>query len=146
MKRICAGILLTLTLFCCVALGIEQVNTPKTFNIIMYANADYLLTTYIRDSSGAKVNLTGYQYKAQFRSAPGSSGTLFANYSTLLGGEGVNGAVPAPDAVRVKLSHQQVTALAGRTGVWDLRQTDTAGLVTYILTGAVVVRDTVTQP
>jgi hypothetical protein len=109
---------------------------PKQRDIIMLAGADYQLNIKNVTSTGAVVNITGYGYAAQFRSAPG--GTLFATYSTRI----ING--PSGWS-RVSLSRFQTLNLVGKTGVWDLLQTDTAGKSTFLATGKVVVQSTSTK-
>lgn len=105
-------------------------------DIILRAGADYNATltwTY----NGQPINLTGYSYAAQFRSAP-TSGVLFANLSTV-----VTNATAGE--MRLSLSRRQTAGLGGKTGVWDLRQTAPGGAVTYQMGGTVKVLPTVTQ-
>ena len=106
--------------------------------MVMLAGADYSLDLKITNIVGAAVNLTGYTYYAQFRAAPAPGGVVFATYST-----------PLVDAVtgktRVSLSKRQTTKLSGRTGIWDLLQTDFSGKAKFILSGKVTVKSTATS-
>jgi hypothetical protein len=112
-----------------------QNDLPKQFNIYMQAGGDYALYLKNVDSTGATVNITGYQFAAQYRNAP--LGTLFATYSTTIT-DGPAG------RFQMTLSSAQTTALVGTTGVWDLLQVDTVGKRTYLLNGVVTVSPVVT--
>jgi hypothetical protein len=147
MKRLITGILLVLSLFGN-APAIEQPNLPSAFDMIMLAGADYAQAFQIRTSSGVIVNMTGKTFAAQFRAATAPAGALYANFSTVtrIPFTTYSGLVTSyPAVIDVKLSKAQTTRLSGKSGVWDLKQTDSSGLVSYILTGKAVVRPTVTQ-
>jgi hypothetical protein len=140
MKRIIVGILLVLSL-ACGSLAAEQPNLPTNFDVIMLAGADYSLMVMIRDNSGTFVNMSSPSYSAQFRSAAYPAGTIFANFSA------VRKRNPLTDkmAIELRLSKAQTNTLSGKSGVWDLKETGTTGLVSYILTGKAAVRPTVTR-
>lgn len=83
-------------------------------------------------------DLRGYSYKAQFRSAPAPAGTLFANFSCIFTNQSVG-------RFDIKLSAAQTTTNSGRSGVWDLQQTDSAGQISYAIRGKAAVSPTVTR-
>lgn len=109
----------------------------ETGDLIMKAGADYR-ANLTWTQSGVPVNLTGRSYSAQFRSAAYPGGTLFATYSAVITSATLG-------KMDLRLSKAQTTALSGKTGVWDLRQVDSTGLVTYQFGGKVVVLPTVTR-
>lgn len=112
---------------------------PGVYDITMQAGEDYRLTLKLTGGTGAPIDLTGTTYAAQFRSGPAPSGAAFATYSA-------NMTMPATSGlISVRLSKAQTLALSGKTGLWDLRQIDSAGLAAYILTGKCYVRPTVTR-
>lgn len=111
-----------------------------TADLIMKAGADYRATlTWTMPGTKAVVNLTGNSYVAQFRSAPYPAGTLYATYSTIV-------TSASAGQMQLRLSHRQTATLSGKTGVWDLKQTDAAGQVSYRFGGTVKVMPTVTAP
>ena len=111
---------------------------PGTYDIAMLAGEDYRLTLKLTDSTGSAMNLTGCSYAAQFRSAPAPTGSVFATYSTSVTSAGTG-------TISVRLSRAQTSLSSGKSGLWDLKQTDSTGLVSYILTGKCSVRPTVTR-
>lgn len=137
MKRFIAALLLSLSLLSPVH-SADPLNLPSALDIIMLAGADFDLTVYRKFDATTYLDITGYQYAAQFRSAPAPGGVLFANYSAVISD-------PATGHLRVKLSRFQTVPLSGKSGVWDLRQTAPNGLVSYIISGKAYVRPTVTQ-
>lgn len=111
-----------------------------TADLIMAAGADYRATlTWTTPGSGTPINLTGNSYAAQFRSAAYPTGTLYATYSTVITNA-------AAGQMQLRLSRAQTRANSGRTGIWDLQQTDQNGLVSYRFGGKAVVQPTVTAP
>jgi hypothetical protein len=114
--------------------GISHADDPT---IIMKAGADYR-ATLTWSAAGKAMNLTGYSYAAQFRTAPAPAGTLLANYSTVVSDAGKG-------QMQIRLSRRWTSQLSGKAGVWDLRQTDPSGNVTYQLGGAAKVLPVVTQ-
>lgn len=104
--------------------------------LVMKAGGDFRAILTWKDKSGTAINLNGYSYAAQFRSAPG--GTLFASYSCVI-------TDAAGGVMQLRLSRAQTAKLAGKSGVWDLKQTDPGGLVTYQFGGTAIVNPTVTQ-
>ena len=112
---------------------------PGVYDIIMQAGEDYTLHLQFKDSTGAAMDLNGYSYASQFRSAPAPGGVVYATYSAAIFGDATSG------RVRVKLSHGQTTTNSGRSGVWDLRQTAPSGEISYMLTGKAAVKPTVTR-
>lgn len=118
-------------------------NLPTVYDMVILAGADHILTVAIKDSAGVFQNISGSSYKAQFRAAPAPGGALFTTFSTVKRNASISGQTVR--VVDVRLSKAQTTALSGKSGVWDLRQTDSAGLISYILTGKAAVRPTVTQ-
>jgi len=124
---------------------------PVNWDLVMQAGEDYVLNLQLTScadvplpvppavcKSSKVTKLTGYSYKAQFRSAAAPAGTIYANLSTVFsdmtGGR-----------VDIKLSKAQTAANSGRAGVWDLQQTDSGGQVSYIIRGKAAVSPTVTQ-
>lgn len=116
----------------------SQNDLPTQFDLVMLAGADYTLSIKNTDTAGAAVNITGYQFAAQFRAAPAPAGALFATYSTAITN------APAGQ-FKVTLSKAQTTKLSGQSGIWDLLQIDAAGKATYLLTGKAAVRATATR-
>jgi len=109
-------------------------------DLTMKAGADFRAEmVWTSKATGAAINLTGNSYAAQFRSAPYPGGSLFATYSAVV-------TSPTLGKMELRLSRAQTATLSGKTGVWDLRQTDAAGLVTYQFGGKVIVLPTVTRP
>lgn len=105
--------------------------------LIMKAGGDFRATLTWSDKAGKPINLTGNSYAAQFRSATG--GALFATYSCVV--------TDAPKGqLQLRLSRAQTATLSGKSGVWDLRETSAAGVVTYQLGGTAKVLPTVTTP
>lgn len=111
---------------------------PTAFDLVMLAGADYQLNLTNTNSAGAAINISGYQFKAQYRSAPSPVGTLFATYSTAI-------TTAASGQFKVTLSKAQTAKLSGSSGVWDLLQIDNTGRYTYLLSGKGTVRATVTR-
>lgn len=112
--------------------------SAETADLIMKAGADYRATlTWTVPTTKQPVDLTGNSYAAEFRSGPG--GTLYARYSTI-----VTNATAGQ--MQLRLSRRQTATLPGKTGVWDLKQTDAAGVVSYRFGGTVKVMPTVTAP
>jgi len=140
MKQLIAGILLILSLAGNLQAA-EQPNLPTNFDIIMLAGADYSLTVMIRDNGGSFLNMSSPSYVAQFRSSSYPAGTIFGNFSA------VRVRVPTTGLIGIdlRMSKAQTAALSGRSGVWDMKQTLTSGLVSYILTGKCTVRPTVSR-
>lgn len=146
LKLLCLAVLF-LGLLIQGALALE----PVVFDLVMQAGEDFTLPVrldFCADNplpqppalckSWKVTDLTGYTYKAQFLSAPAPAGTVYATYSCIFtnitGGE-----------LKVKLSKAQTTANSGRSGIWDLRQTDSGGAVSYIIRGKAVVSPTGTR-
>jgi hypothetical protein len=129
--------LISTVLFLCCTLPAFAID-PGTFDVIMQAGADYKLTLKLTDATAQPVNLTGYGYAAQFRPTTDAAAPVFATFST---------AIPTPVSgqVEVKLSRRWTSTMAGKTGVWDLQQTDATGAVSYLLRGKTVVSPTVTR-
>jgi len=134
---------LTLTLIvalCGVALqfGVSLALDPAVYDISMQAGEDYRLQLQLKDSLGHGLNLTGYSFKAQFLQSPAPVGTVYATYSTVFSNM-------TSGVLHIKLSRFQTAANSGKSGVWDLRQTDSAGQVSYILRGKAAVQPTATR-
>lgn len=131
--------ILAMALFALPLQAQNQNDLPTTFDMVMLAGADYSLALTNTTTAGTPINLSGYQFKAQFRSAAGPSGTLFSTYSTATTNA-------AAGQFKVTLSRAQTTALSGKIGVWDLLQIDAGGKYTYLLSGKAVVKPMVTVP
>jgi len=111
----------------------------ETADIVMKAGADYRAKLAWTDKAGKPVNLSGNSYSAQFRSAAYPSGILFASYSCIV-------TDAAKGQMQLRLSRQQTVTLSGKSGIWDFRQTDAGGLVTYRFGGSARVMPVVTTP
>lgn len=111
---------------------------PAVYDFAMQAGEDFALQLTLKDSSNTVINLTGYSYRAQFRSAAAPTGVIYANYSAVT----VNAAAGRVD---VRLSRSQTATNDGRQGVWDLQQTSSTGQISYLLTGKAKVVSTVTR-
>lgn len=131
-------VLCTLALGLAVIIGTAWALDPGVFDISMQAGEDYRLQLTLKDGNGAAMNLTGYSYRAQFRQAPAPTGALYATYSTVM-------VSPTTGRLDVRLSKAQTNTNTGRSGVWDLQQTEPGGNVSYILTGKTVVKPTATR-
>lgn len=148
MKRLTSVLVLLMLAVYLDSRAVEQPNLPSVFDMVMFAGADYALTIQIKDSAGATYDMTGSTYAAQFRSTTAPAGVLYANFSTVQRSPFTTYSgtqttyLPVLD---IKLSNAQTKSLSGKSGVWDLKQTAINGLVSYILTGKVGVRPTVTQ-
>lgn len=124
----------------CLALLLASlVFAGDTYDITMKAGEDYRRTHTWTTKSGLPINLTGNSYVSQFRSAPYPEGVVYANFSAVV----VN---PSAGTIRHSLSRRQSATLAKKTGVWDIKQTDAAGLVSYRYGGTVKVLPPVTAP
>jgi len=122
-----------------IALAVAVANAGDTYDIVMKAGEDYRRTHTWTTKTGQPVNLTGNSYVSQFRSAPWPEGTVYANFSAVV----VNAAA---GQIRHSLSRRQSVILSKKTGVWDIRQTDAAGLVSYRYGGTVKVLPPATAP
>jgi len=111
---------------------------PYQYDIVMQAGEDYQLEMQMKDGNGNNVDLTGYSYKAQFRNSPAPNGIVFATYSAVFANQ-------TGGRLNVKLSAAQTTKNSGKVGVWDLRETNPSGLVTYSVGGKAICRPTVTR-
>jgi len=132
MKKIIALLCFILTV------SISYALDPGIYDVVMQAGEDYRLSMTLQDSNGNNVDLTGYSYKAQFRKSPAPGGIVYATYSTVFTNMTSGG-------VEIRLSKAQTTSTSGLIGVWDLRETDPSGLVTYKAGGKVICRPTVTR-
>jgi hypothetical protein len=133
--------LLVVTLFLLLpvsAMAQGKNDQPTPFDIVMMSGADYQLSIKNTDANGAAINLTGYQYASQFRSAPSPAGVLFATYSTSI-------VSAAAGEFKIELSRTKTRALSGNSGVWDLLQIDATGKETYLLSGRAAVLPSVTR-
>jgi hypothetical protein len=135
---------LLLTLSCCLLLcstvqaASSHIDLPTPFDVVMLAGSDFNFPLKATNATGAAIDITGYSYRAQFRSAPAPGGVLFANYSTAV----LNG--PA-GLFQISLSKFKTLALSGKAGVWDLLQVDPTGKVTYQMSGKAAVKPTATR-
>jgi hypothetical protein len=124
---------------------------PAMYDFSMQAGEDFTLqlglnacadnpppVTPDKCKSWVPQNLTGYSYKAQFRSAAYPAGQVFSTYSSII----VNAATGRLD---VKLSRRQTAVHDGKQGFWDLQQTDSSGRISYLITGKTKVNPTVTR-
>ncbi len=135
MKRILLGIIMLL----CTALpATAGVFDPLVYDINIYAGEDYILGLTLTAGNNVPVDLTGYSFRAQFRSAPAPAGAVFATFSTVVTN-------PTAGTLDIKLSHGWTASMAGKSGTWDLMQTDSTGAVSYILRGKALVQPTVTR-
>ncbi len=103
------------------------VNTGTTFSQIF--------TLESADTNSA-TDLTGYTASAQMRKHPGSSSAT--NFTTSI----IN---PSSGRIRVGLSTSQTAVLKPGRFMYDVLITDTAGEVTRVLEGSVLVREGVTK-
>lgn len=130
MRRLILIIALLLAPTIALAIGDDA---PPAWDITMMAGEDYRLL-FALAYNGQPIDLTGNTYAGQFRSAPGAQ--VFANFSA----NAVSGG-----RISVRLSRAQTLALSGKSGVWDLVQRTSAGLVSYAMTGKCTVRPTSTR-
>lgn len=131
-------ILLTAVFGVALLFGLAQAIDPAIADLNIYAGSDYRLLLTLKDSTGKPLDLRGYSYKAQFRQAPAPTGILYATYSTAF--TNISGG-----GLALKLSRAQTTTNSGKSGIWDLQQTDSGGMIDYILTGKVAVKPTATR-
>lgn len=120
-------------------LAATVVHAGDTYDIVIKAGEDYRRTHTWTTKSGLPINLTGNSYVSQFRSAPYPDGVVYANFSAVV----IN---PSAGTIRHSLSRRQSVTLSRKTGVWDIKQTDAAGLISYRYGGTVKVLPTVTEP
>ena len=111
----------------------------ETYDIVMKAGEDYRRTHTWTTKAGQPINLTGSSYVSQFRSAPWPEGVVYANFSAVVTNA-------AAGQIRHSLSRRQSATLSKKVGVWDIRQTDAAGLVSYRYGGTVKVLPPATAP
>jgi hypothetical protein len=138
MKRLLLIFIACLLLCSTVQAASSHIDLPKPLDVVMLAGSDFSLTLKHTDEMEAAIDITGYAFAAQFRSAPAPGGILFATYSTSITN-------PVSGLFQVSLSKFQTLTLSGKSGVWDLFQVDTAGKVTYLLSGKAAVRPTATR-
>lgn len=114
------------------------VYAAEQVELVMKAGEDYRADLYWKDSTGRAINLKGKSFSAQFRSAPYPGGTVYGNYSVVF----INASTGHQ---QLRMSKSQTRAASGKAGVWDLKQTDADGRVSYRFGGPVRVMPTVTQ-
>lgn len=132
------SILITVLSFSLLSSALVFALDPAVYDFAMQAGEDFALQLTLKDSSNAVMNLTGYSYRAQFRSATAPAGTVYATYSAVM----VN---PAAGRVDIRLSRRQTAANDGKQGVYDVQQTNPAGQISYIMIGKTKVNSTVTR-
>jgi len=128
-----------IVLILCLTLSpFAQALEPGTYDLTMLAGEDFSLSLQLKDGNGQNMDLTGYNYKAQFRQSAAPTGVIYANLSTVFtsytGGR-----------FNVKLSRAQTATNSNKSGIWDLQQTDSGGKVSYILSGKAIVKPTATR-
>lgn len=134
-----------------VIFGTSMAADMGVYNIIMQAGEDFRLPLAMNtcadnpppaDPTKCKTlvptKLDGYSYKAQFRQAPAPAGAVYATYSAVF----VN---LSAGRVDLRLSKAQTAANSGKSGVWDIRETNPSGLSSYPAGGPAVVKPTATR-
>jgi len=132
-------------------IGTSMAADMGVYNIIMQAGEDFRLPLTMNscadnplpvDPSKCKtlvpIKLNGYSYKAQFRQAPAPAGAVYATYSAVF----VN---LSAGRVDVRLSKAQTSGTSGKSGVWDLRETNPSGLSSYPTGGTATCKPTATR-
>jgi hypothetical protein len=138
MKRLILIIFALLVLCSPLHAATSHIDMPTPFDITMLAGSDFSLSLKSTNELGTTIDLTGYQFRAQFRSAPAPAGVVFANYSISI--------MNAPSGLfQVTLSRFKTLSLSGKSGVWDLLQTDPSGKVVYLISGKAAVKPTATR-
>ena len=102
---------------------------PTGVNLTLYQGDDFYLNVGV---TGAGVNLTGYTAKADIATAPGA--TVMASFTAT---------VTNATTIALHLTAVEAAKLTAN-GVWDLQITDTAGVVTTLISGTVTVVKQVT--
>jgi hypothetical protein len=109
------------------------------FDLRINQGETFVLDIPVYDENGDPANLTGNTVRGQIRSHAAAPTVLYAWTTTALnlafGGSGVVLSVPAADS----------SAWTFRTGAYDIELQDTAGNVTRLVEGHVVVQPEITR-
>lgn len=81
----------------------------------------------VMKGAGKPLDLTGYGYRAMVRASFNDSAPL-AEFV-------IDSGAAAQGMIRITLPAALTTQLAGKSAVWDLRQTDPSGMVSYPVRG-----------
>lgn len=118
-------------------------NDPWPVDLSVQAGEDFrarlTMRTYstVHDKTGRVMNLTGYSFRAQ-AGASAPTAAPFATFSTVI-------VDPAAGRVDLSLSKGQTAKHAGKSGFWDLLQTEPGGAVRYLMKGLVKFLPTVSR-
>jgi hypothetical protein len=110
------------------------------YQISIDQGATYSLALTYKDANGAAINLTGYTAAMQIR-------TSYEAASTVLSLTSSSGIVitAATGLLTINITSNQTAALNPSTYVYDLEITSSAGVVTRLIQGSVMVSAEVTR-
>jgi len=115
--------------------------TPASFGLTIVKGADFSFTFDI-DVSGTTLNLTGATITAEIRKENNQAATLIATFTVAV----TTGAVSGYDSdVTLSLTDVETLAITEPDGFYDVLVTDTGGVDTYYLKGAIAFLDSVTE-
>ncbi len=115
--------------------------TPGTYNFTIYQGATFTYTLTWKDDAGTPIDITGFTAVLQFRESRDAS-TTFLTLSTAAGGITLGGAA---GTITLAISATDTTAITVTGGVYDLKLTSGAGVVTRLLEGEVLISKEVTR-
>jgi hypothetical protein len=118
------------------SVAFSEYYTPGALNLSIQQGSDFSITGIFKDSTGTPINFTGATLKAQFRPTANTS-ALFATFSTIK--------TATPGQIKIILHKGQTTALAGKTGYWDMQITTVDNSTSYLLSGQCSIVPTVTK-
>lgn len=112
-----------------------------TYNITIEQGADFDLLMTWKDAAGTPIDLTGFSARMQCRASLADATLLLdlttANGHIVLGG--------TAGTIRLLLTAAETAALTWTRGIYDLELVSSAGIVTRLLSGSIVVSPEVTR-
>ncbi len=107
----------------------------------VYQGTYYECTFIIQDSDGVAINLTGYTFEADVRTAVASTTTLF----TLTSGAGIDIVSPLDGTLKVSMTAGQTVLCPIGSVVFDVHHLNATPGPTFLFRGTVKVRQSVTR-
>jgi len=105
------------------------------FDIIIHANADYIMTLTVTDSDGNIMNLTGYTITAQLREFPEAHD--YFEFTTTHNGSG--------GQILMVMPHERTEKIPFTQGVYDVFAEDGNNTIEKYMYGDVVIVPSVTH-
>jgi hypothetical protein len=121
---------------------------PINQDLDIYRDRDFRKTYELQDGSGARLNIVGWEFKAQLRPVYGSD-VLIAEFDLSVSVTYATIVISLSDTTTAAIPTNNPIALGSATSssnmVWDLVATNNAGYRYSLLTGKVVFHETVTR-